>query len=414
MATRAACDVLGCPAAPNGKSVEARAAARQGGGVRFPDDVPTLTAGDVTLRAHRPDDGPAVVEQCVDPDSLRWTTVPVGYTIDMAADFVGRMIPEGWESGRDLAFALESPHPDGVRRFSGTLSLRDGGDRRAEIAFGAHPAVRGRGVMSTAVDLLLDWGFAERGLETVLWQANAGNVASRRVAWRAGFTFGGTLRRWLPQRGDYLDAWTGALHRDDSREPKTRWLQPVPLDGDGVRLRALSETDEERYLETVNDPVSQRWLGTIPMPRTPEQFAAWQVRRAVAASMDGAVEWTVAAADDDRYLGTFVVFGFDALDYRSAEIGYRVHPAERGRGVATAALRALVRHCFAAESDGGLGLQRVSLGAAATNTASQQVALASGFTRTGVDRRCYETQGDGIVDLVRFDLLCDEVTGLAP
>ena len=56
--------------------------------------------------------------------------------------------------------------------------------------------------MERALRLLLEWGFAEQGLQTVVWWANEGNWASRRLAWRLGFTFEGTLRRWLPQRGE--------------------------------------------------------------------------------------------------------------------------------------------------------------------------------------------------------------------
>ena len=40
----------------------------------FPDDVPLLTDGVVTLRAHRRADVPAVLEQCEHPLSQRWTT----------------------------------------------------------------------------------------------------------------------------------------------------------------------------------------------------------------------------------------------------------------------------------------------------------------------------------------------------
>ena len=39
--------------------------------------IPTLTDGVVTLRAHRPDDVEGSMEQSRDPESQRWTTVPV-------------------------------------------------------------------------------------------------------------------------------------------------------------------------------------------------------------------------------------------------------------------------------------------------------------------------------------------------
>ena len=58
-----------------------------------------------------------------------------------------KIIPEGWESGRSWAFAVEAADDAGTPRFCGTVELRDEGDRRAEIAYGAHPWARGRGLM---------------------------------------------------------------------------------------------------------------------------------------------------------------------------------------------------------------------------------------------------------------------------
>ena len=69
--------------------------------------------------------------------------------------------------------------------------------------------------MEHALRMLLDWGFREKDLATVIWLANVGNWASRRLAWKLGFTFEGTLRQWLPHRGELRDAWTGTLLADD-------------------------------------------------------------------------------------------------------------------------------------------------------------------------------------------------------
>nr|MBA3234287.1 GNAT family N-acetyltransferase [Propionibacteriales bacterium] len=236
--------------------------------MRFPDDVPTLTSGDVTLRAHRRQDANTIVEQCVDPVSVQWTTVPHHYTREMALEFVESSIPQMWASGKEQIFAIECTHPDGQRRFGGSLSLRDEGGRRAEVAFGAHPDIRGRGVMTTAVNLLLDWGFAERDLETVLWLGNEGNVGSRRVAWKTGFTFAGTVRRWLDHRGEYPDAWIGSLHRDDPRTPTTPWYDAPHIVGERVVLRAFHDDDGMRIVEGCADPRSLEWLPFLPSPYT--------------------------------------------------------------------------------------------------------------------------------------------------
>ncbi|MGI8701934.1 MAG: GNAT family N-acetyltransferase [Nocardioidaceae bacterium] len=373
--------------------------------MRFPDDVPTLTDGDVTLRAHDPGDAPAVVEQCLDPVSIRWTTVPLGYTLADASEFLTSSIAGGWTSGREFTFAIETTHPGGDRRFSGTVSLRDEGHRRAELAFGAHPAVRGRGVMTTAVNLLLDWGFKTQDLETVIWWANRGNVGSRRVAWKTGFTFGGTVRRWLDHRGEYPDAWVASLHRDDSREPKTRWLETPQLHGERVTLRPLAEADAVRIVEGCGDQRTQHFLPFLPRPYTGGDALEYLVRNVEEASLGSGVSWAVADPNTDALLA---VVGIPRLGRSGAEIGYWAHPDARSRGVVSDALATVVRHAFVGADAGGLDVERVFLKAAASNPASQQVARNNGFTECGRERGS-ERLGDGsAVDMLLFDLLREE------
>jgi RimJ/RimL family protein N-acetyltransferase len=359
----------------------------------------------VTLRPHRIEDADAVVEQCSDPTSIRWTTVPLGYSLADARDFLTSHVPTGWESGSGLAFAVESTHPGGGRRFSGTVALRDEGAGRFELAFGAHPAVRGRGVITAAVNLLLDWGFKDRDVETVIWWANVGNLASRRVAWKTGFTFGGTVRRWLDHRGEYPDAWVASLHRDDGREPKTRWLETPAVQGSTVTLRGLAERDVDRIVQGCSDLRSRRFLPFLPSPYQPGDARAFMVRDAEQASLGRGVSWVVADRASDALLA---VVGLPRVGLRDAEIGYWAHPEGRGRGVVTQAVGLVVRHAFIAIEDGGLGLDRVFLKAAASNPASQQVARNNGFTESGRERGS-ERLGDGTVDdMVVFDLLRDE------
>ena len=129
------------------------------GVVAYPADVPTLTDGVVTLRAHTVGDVDGVDEQCSDQDSVAWTTVPSPYTHDDALEWVTKIVPEGWAGQTDLGFAVEADHPDGVRRFAGGVNLRPRGDGVADIGFGLHPGVRGRGMCTRAVKLAgsLSW-----------------------------------------------------------------------------------------------------------------------------------------------------------------------------------------------------------------------------------------------------------------
>jgi ribosomal-protein-alanine N-acetyltransferase len=284
-----------------------------------------------------------------------------------------------------------------------TISLSTDPDGlRADLVVQIASAPVGEAVAAAAT--AVDEAFG-RGILQIRWRAEVGDVGSRRVAWACGFTFEGSLRGDWSVDDRLSDAWQATLLADDSREPKTRWLEAVTLTAPGVVLREECAVDEARYLETMGDAESLRYLGMLSIPKTPEAFRRMLARSHYGRSVGSSVAWTIAEPGSDRYLGSVNLFGLDGIDYRSAEVGYRTHPDARGRGVMSSALRRVVEHAFESEARGGLGLERISLGAAEHNLASQGVARASGFTETGRDRRCYDLYDGSIVDLVRFDRL---------
>ena len=236
--------------------------------------IPTLTDGVATLRAPTDDDIEGSYEQCQDPESQQWTLVPVPYSRDDARTYLRHIIPGGWESDREWGFVVEARDDTGVPRFAGTISLRNMDEGRAEIAYGSHPWVRGRGVMERSLRLLLDWGFTERDVHTVLWLARRGNWASRRLAWRLGFSVEGTLRDWLPQRGGLVDAWVGTLRRGEPMSPRVEWLSAPRIVGDSVVLRANVEADIPGLVEGINDPA-----GAEVQPDPPRACARTTRRR---------------------------------------------------------------------------------------------------------------------------------------
>lgn len=379
--------------------------------MRFPDDVPTLTDGVVSLRAHTADDAHGSWEQCQDPLSQQRTTQPVPYSMADAREFVEGIVPRGWREDRDYAFAVHARDRDGAERYAGTVSLRPEGSRRAEIAYGSHPWCRGQGVTERALRLLLDWGFSACDLATVIWWANTGNWASRKLAWRLGFTMEGTVRSWLPQRGELRDGWVATLLRDEPRAPASAWYDVPTILGPTVTLRGLVDADAPRIQEACSDPRTQEWLPEIPRPYTDAH--AWlflENRREVAASGSG-LAWAVADPGSDLLLATLSVF--DVNPGREAEIGFWTHPEARGRGVMTEAVRLAVRHAFVPEDDGGLGLHRVYAFAAEPNAASRHVLRSAGFAETGRDRDGTRMRDDSYVDTIVHDLLEPEWSGRA-
>lgn len=360
------------------------------------EPVPTLTDGTVSLRAHRPDDAEGAFEQSVDPVSRRWTTVPVPYTREDARSFVSERMPAGWADGSTWGFAVEVEG-----RYAGTVELRDEGEGRLELAYGSHPWVRGSGTMERAVRLLVDWGFADRGARVVIWRANKGNWASRKLAWRLGFTVEGTIRQVLPQRGELRDAWVGTLLATDDREPKGRWLEVPVLEADGLQLRPFRESDVPRIVEAFGDDLTQHWLGHIPDPYQEADAQEWLEHQRENRATGQAVQWAVVdAADDERVLAGTNCFGI--VPEVECEVGFWAHQDARGRGVVTRAMREVVRYAFE-----DLGVRRVTAGAATDNAASRHVIEANGLTAWGTERLGI-TVRTGRADIVWYDVLVEE------
>jgi RimJ/RimL family protein N-acetyltransferase len=81
----------------------------------------------------------------------------------------------------------------------------------ADIGFWTAPHARGRGIMTGAVRIVARHAFDAFGVQRREWHANVGNLASRRVPEKTGFTIEGTLRRGLDPRGTRVDGWIGSL-----------------------------------------------------------------------------------------------------------------------------------------------------------------------------------------------------------
>lgn len=372
----------------------------------FPRDVPTLTDGEVTLRAHRREDAEGSWEQCQDPLSQEWTTVPVPYSRDDARRFVTQVMPGGWESGQEWGFAVEATDGDGERRYGGTVSLRVQGSDRAEIAYGSHPWVRGRGVMHRALRLLLDWGFEEQDLKTVMWWADKGNWASRKLAWRLGFTHDGEVAQWQPHRGELRDGWIGHLRAQDSREPKSDWLEVPRIIGRQVVLRPTSLDDAQRVMEYGQDERAAYWLDTLPQPYGLGDAVEYLQSRVEQQARGTGMTWAVADPSTDQLTGTISLF--DLKPGREAEIGYVANPGFRGRGLMTEACALVVRHGFVPAEDGGLGLRRLVVFAAEENSASRRVIERNGFTAVGRERNGTRLRDGRLVDTIAYDMLVEE------
>jgi RimJ/RimL family protein N-acetyltransferase len=372
--------------------------------MRFPEDVPVLTDGVVTLRPHTVDDVEPAYRICQDPVMQEWTTIPAPYLHEHAVNFLTEIVPNGWRTNTMWAWAIEYEG-----RYAGTIDLGDGEGGVGEVGFAVSPEVRGNGVMTRALKLAVRHAFDGLGWERVIWRAFVGNYASRRVAWKAGFRGLVTIPGGGRQRGGRKDEWVASVARDDELEPQGNWWAVPELEGGGLRLRALRESDAQRVMEACNDERTQYWLTGMPSPYGLDDARGFIASRTDARASGEAVAWAVADAVTDELLGNVSVFGLNGrIDKTTGEIGYWMHPDARGRKVMSTAVELVIAHAFRPVAEGGLGRRRLTLRAADVNTASAHVAEVNGFVQVA-DERLADPRRDGTYNnLLTFDLLADE------
>jgi RimJ/RimL family protein N-acetyltransferase/nitrite reductase/ring-hydroxylating ferredoxin subunit len=181
--------------------------------VLSPPDPP-LSDGFVTLRPLRADDAPAIAAACQDPEIQRWIPIiPVPYTEADARRFI-LMTLQAWHDGSSCEFAIADATTDD---YIGSIGIHLGPNpRRHAVGYLLAPEARGRGMAVRALQLITRWGFAELGIERLALWTLPGNVASQKVAEKAGFRFEALTRNWETDRDDRpIDAVMFSMTPDD-------------------------------------------------------------------------------------------------------------------------------------------------------------------------------------------------------
>lgn len=182
--------------------------------------------------------------------------------------------------------------------------------------------------------------------------------------------------------------------------------EPGIDDGSGLLLRPARESDAERWLEMLRDPVYVTYAAPAFVTlaseaaglteRIEQSQTSWQERAPGMLAV-------VPAADPDLFLGDISWRWTTGEKLGVAEIGYGVHPEARGQGVGRRAIVALTRWLL---SPDGRGLARVQLDHSVENQASCRVALAAGFEREGVRRGFLPLRDPAAPDGVRRHDVC--------
>jgi RimJ/RimL family protein N-acetyltransferase len=148
-----------------------------------------LTGPELLLRPWREGDAADVLAALRDPETAQWN--PVAPALDLGGARAWTVARADWSAGTHASFAVTDRATGAL---VGSVSLHRIQGDEASIGYWTVAAARGRGVATAAVRLVTDWAFGPLRLHRIELCHAVANVASCRVAERAGYPWEGTLR----------------------------------------------------------------------------------------------------------------------------------------------------------------------------------------------------------------------------
>ncbi|MFD8422900.1 GNAT family N-acetyltransferase [Streptomyces sp. NPDC059466] len=158
--------------------------------------------------------------------------------LDRGREFIGQYIPFG-SGATDAASARELLQRYADHRAADTGSLHglwlegrlvggvlflnfDAAQGNCEVGCWLEPAGTGRGLVTRAMRLLIDWAVEQRGIHRVEWVAASANEPSVNGARRLGMTRDAVLRESFPYRGVRHDMEVWSVLAPDWRAARAR------------------------------------------------------------------------------------------------------------------------------------------------------------------------------------------------
>jgi [ribosomal protein S5]-alanine N-acetyltransferase len=153
--------------------------------LRFPDAVPPLFTDMLYLRELTEDDVPAWFERASDPESAALAGDPVPESVEMGVRWFRRH-RERFRQQAGIRWAIvEKGSTDSVGTIGLDITSRE--KRVAELGIVIGRAYRGRGIGTSAAQLVTGYAFGTLGLAEIQAEALQRNLASRRLLERVGF-----------------------------------------------------------------------------------------------------------------------------------------------------------------------------------------------------------------------------------
>lgn len=167
----------------------------------------------VNLRRIRRSDAATLAERIDDVTVARNTFIPHPYALKDAYQFI-RKSQRQWRQGTAYHWMIENPADGTVIGAVGIESISRK-HLNCEAGYWLWKKYRGRGVMTEAVTMAVDWAFRELNMRRVQAHVMRGNEASIKVLLKCGFTEEGLMRKRIKHRGRWQDLYIYSVLREE-------------------------------------------------------------------------------------------------------------------------------------------------------------------------------------------------------
>jgi len=176
------------------------------------------------------------------------------------------------------------------------------------------------------------------------------------------------------------------------------------LRGSRIDLRRLRRSDAGSIQKYANDPAVARFLPLLPHPYGMNDAREWINLTHRTSRNNSAYHFGIENSESSEIIGMMSLRNINRTDL-NAEVGYWVARKFWGRGIATEALRLILRFSFEQ-----VGLHRVYAVVLEKNIGSVSILEKLGFTREGVWRKA-SRMGKRWHDVYAYGILKDEFNG---
>jgi ribosomal-protein-serine acetyltransferase len=175
-----------------------------------------LSDRSILVRTYRAEDAGALYEAARESIAEVSVWLPwchQNYSIEESRDFIGSR-EKAAEGGEWYSFGIFEK--DSGKFFGGAgLNFFNRVHQMANLGYWVRTSAAGRGIATDATRLVAQFGFEQLGLQRIEIVAAVGNIASQRVAEKAGATREAVLRKRLLINGESQDAVLFSLVAED-------------------------------------------------------------------------------------------------------------------------------------------------------------------------------------------------------